>query len=69
MTIEDIKHCPPTDNDWLLGFNDYSRHDEVIRVLDEAIAASEPCQECDTQLTAEQQRILTGASRRLSLNV
>lgn len=52
-TIEDIAHCPPSNNDWLVGFNDYSRHDEVIAVLDTAIAASEPCQQCDTPLQTD----------------
>ncbi|MXZ44671.1 MAG: hypothetical protein F4Z01_06840 [Gammaproteobacteria bacterium] len=59
MTLEDIEHCPPTNNDWLVGFNDYSRHDEVLSVLDEAIAQSEPCQECETELTAETFHLLT----------
>lgn len=58
MTLEDIEHCPPSDNDWLVGFNDYSRHDEVLRVLDTAIAASEPCAECDSPLTSDDVNIV-----------
>ena len=42
MTAEDIAHCPPSDNDWLVAFNDHSQHSTVIGLLDEAIAASEP---------------------------
>ena len=53
MTKEDIEHCPPGDTDWLAAFNDHSRHGTVIALLDEAIAASEPCQECEDQLTPE----------------
>ena len=59
MTLEDIEHCPPTDNDWLVGFNDYSRHDEVLRVLDNAIAQSEPCSDCSEPLTADTFHLLT----------
>ena len=44
MTAEDIEHCPPSDNDWLVAFNDHSQHSTVIGLLDEAIAASEPCE-------------------------
>ena len=44
MTKEDIEHCPPSDNDWLVAFNDHSSHSTVIGLLDEAIAASEPCE-------------------------
>ena len=44
MTDEDIAHCPPSDNDWLVAFNDHSQHSTVIGLLDEAIAASEPCE-------------------------
>lgn len=50
MTIEDIEHCPPSDNDWLVAFNDYSRHETVIGLLDDAIAQSEPCLECQAEL-------------------
>lgn len=53
MTLEDIAHCPPSDNDWLVGFNDYSRDDEVLAVLDTAIALSEPCSGCDMPLYAD----------------
>ena len=28
MTIEDIAHCLPSDNDWICGFNDYSSSDK-----------------------------------------
>ena len=44
MTKEDIEHCPPSDNDWLVAFNDHSQHETVIGLLDDAIAASEPCE-------------------------
>ena len=53
MTAEDIEHCPPGDNDWLVAFNDHSPHQTVIRLLDEAIAQSEPCFECEAELTPE----------------
>lgn len=59
MTIEAIAHCEPSNNDWLVGFNDYSRHDEVSHVLDDAIAQSEPCQECEAPLTRETFHLLT----------
>ena len=59
MTAEDIEHCPPGDNDWLVAFNDYSRHETVIALLDEAIAQSEPCQECEAALTPETFHLLT----------
>ena len=59
MTAEDIAHCPPSDNDWLVGFNDYSRHDEVLRVLDESITQSEPCEECSAELTIEDCHLVT----------
>ena len=50
MTAEDMKHCPPSATDWLCAFNDHSTHETVIGLLDEAIAQSEPCEECDTEL-------------------
>ena len=53
MTAEDIEHCPPSDNDWLVAFNDHSLHETVIALLDEAIAASEPCEACSEPLTPE----------------
>jgi hypothetical protein len=39
MTAEDIAHCPPSDNDWLVAFNDHSLHGTVIGLLSEAITA------------------------------
>lgn len=41
------------DEKWLVAFNDLSRHDEVISIIDEAIAQSEPCCECLAELTPQ----------------
>ena len=59
MTAEDMAHCPPSATDWLCAFNDHSTHETVIGFLDEAIAQSEPCEECDTELEAEAYHLLT----------
>ena len=59
MTAEDIEHCPPGDTDWLAAFNDHSSHSTVIGLLDEAIAASEPCEACREPLTPESIHFVT----------
>ena len=59
IPAKDIAQQPPSDTDWIVGFNDYSRHDEVLHVLDTAIAASEPCQECDAPLAADDVNLVT----------
>ena len=59
MTAEDIEHCPPSDNDWLVAFNDHSQHETVIGLLDAAIAQSEPCFGCEEPLTPETMHFVT----------
>ena len=58
MTQADKDHCL-VDSDWIAAFNDNSQHKTVIRLLDEAIAASEPCEECEATLTADDCNLVT----------
>ena len=42
-----------TNADWLVAFNDHSQHPTVINLLDEAIAQTEPCSDCQEPLSTE----------------